>query len=232
MATNGQRGGAWRAGKACRRLAAACTAVVLGAGAGAFEPPGGTPLAPQLSVLVLDRALLAVAAEGGGQREARLELGEQVLWTGSRGRVGVALTDRRVLAVTSRSAAWQDTRYRRSERPPAGAVLGDRVALVLTGKRVLGFDGGSGNLIEGRLGPRERVLAYDVGENVLVVVTDRRALGLSPFRGGFFETQLRLGESIENLAAESSHAVLTTSQRLLVFRGPFGSWEERRLGLH
>ncbi len=201
------------------------------AGAGDSDP-GRSPLTPQLSIVALDYALLAVAPDRGGQREERLELGERVLWTGSRGRVGVALTDRRVLAVASGSAAWQETRYRHGERPPRGALLGDRVALVLTGKRVLGFDGGSGNLIEGRLGPRERVRDWAVGENVVVVVTGRRALGLSPFRGGFFETSLRVEEKLENLTAQSNQVVVTTSQRLLIFRGPFGSWEEKRLRLN
>ena len=45
-------------------------------------------------------------------------------------------------------------------------MLGDRVALVLTSRRAIGFDGGSGNLVEYRLGPRERLLTNRVGENV------------------------------------------------------------------
>ena len=70
--------------------------------------------------------------------------------------------------------------------PPPPPLLGDRVALVVTEQRVLGFDGGSRNLVERRLGPREQVLRTEVAANVAVVVTDRRALGLSPFAGGFF----------------------------------------------
>jgi len=185
-------------------------------------------LAPLLEVQVLDRELLAIDAEGGGQRSARLERGEQVLYTRSQGRVGAVVTDRRLLAVATRSGAWQSARFRKDESPPADVELGDRVALALMATRAVGFDGGSGNLIEASLGPREIVLDHAVGQNVAVVVTDRRALGLSSDRGGFFEIRLRAGEAIESLSALAKHATLQTSQRLLTFRGETAAWEERR----
>jgi hypothetical protein len=75
------------------------------------------------------------------------------------------------------------------------------------------------------------VIDTRVSANLAVVVTDRRALGLSPFAGGFFETSLRLGESVESFEASSDVATLTTSERLLIFRGPTGSWSERHLEL-
>lgn len=177
------------------------------------------------------RELLAIDAEGGGETPTRLRLDEQVLLTQSRGRVGVVLTDQRVLAVGVRSGAWQDARYLRGESRPHQALLGDRVALVATDRRVLGFDGGSNNLVEQSLGPREQLLRTGVSANLAVAVTDRRALALSPFVGGFFEFPLRLGESIERLVASSDVATVTTSQRLLIFRGRAGVWSERRLGL-
>jgi hypothetical protein len=189
------------------------------------------PLGDLLQIVVTRRALLAVDAEGGGDRREPLEQGERVLWTGTRGAVGVALTDERVLAVATGSAAWQTTRYRQGESAPHLAELGDRVALVATDRRVLGFDGGSRNLVELDLGPRERVIETRVSANLAVVVTDRRALGLSPFAGGFFETSLRLGESVESFETSSDVATLTTSERLLIFRGPTGSWSERHLEL-
>ncbi len=188
-------------------------------------------LADDLQIVVLARQLLAIDAQGGGQLPIDLELGEQVLWHGARGVVGVALTDRRVLAVAARSGAWQTERYRRIETAPERALLGARVALVATRTRVFGFDGGSANLVETGLGPRERLLLQETGQNVAVAVTDRRALGLSPFRGGFFETRLRLNERVERVDAQSDVATLVTSRRLLIFRAASGTWEERRLDL-
>jgi hypothetical protein len=190
-----------------------------------------TPLADLLEVIVAGRELLAVDAHGGGQTAIRLRIDEKVLWTGSRGEVGVALTDQRVLAVAVQSGAWQQASYQRTEVPPKDALLGDRVAVVVTSNRVLGFNGGSRNLVEYALGTQELVLAVRAGENVAVVVTDRRALGLSPVSGGFFQAKLHLHERIEKVTARANLATVTTNRRILIFRGPTGSWEERNLGL-
>jgi hypothetical protein len=184
--------------------------------------------APVLVVLVLYREGVAIDAEGGGQRTERLERGETVLYTRSAGRVGVAVTNRRLLAIATRSGAWQEARLRQDESPPADVALGDRVALAYLRTRAIGFDGGSGNIVESTLGPREIVQDSATGQNVAVVVTDRRALGISSDRGGFFEVRLRTSEKIESLDALANHATLQTSERLLVFRGASASWEERR----
>lgn len=211
------------------RLAAAALLLLgLAPAAAARE---ASPLEPLLEVQVLGRELIAIDAEGGGQRTARLERDEQVLFTRSQGRVGVVVTDRRLLAVATRSGAWQETRFRNGETPPLEVDLGDRVALALLSQRALGFDGGSRNLIESTLGPRERVVDTAVGQNVVVVATDRRALGLSSDRGGFFEVRLRSGETVESIDAFARHATVSTSQRLLTFRGETASWEERRKSL-
>ena len=211
------------------RLLAACVAALSLAGPSPASAQDDLLLAPQLEIVVLPREILAVDAHSGGQLAARLELGERVLYAKQRGRVGVAVTDRRMLAVTSGSAAWQETRYRSGESPPPDVELGDRVALFLTPVRAIGFDGKTGNLVESVIGPQESLVSSAVGQNLAVVVTSRRALGVSAARGGFFETRLRVGERIESVSAVSNVATLRTSQRLLLFRGPAGSWEERRL---
>ena len=191
-----------------------------------------SPLSPLLEVQVLGRELLAIDSEGGGQRSERLERGETVLYTRSQGRVGVVVTDRRLLAIATRSGSWQQARYRHGEPPPADVEIGDRVALALMKTRAVGFDGGSRNIVESSIGPRETVIDSAVGPNVVVVITDRRALGLSSDRGGFFEVPIRLGEQIQSLTAFANHATLQTSQRLLIFRGPAATWEEKRLPVH
>jgi hypothetical protein len=193
--------------------------------------PGEVPLADVLEILVVDRELLAIDAAGGGQTVARLRLNETVLWKGARGKVGVIITDQRILAVATQSGSWQEVDYGRTELRPESAMLGERVALAITSERVLGFNGGSGNLAEYRLGPRERVIIARAGENVAVVVTDRKALGLSPFLGGFFATPLNLGDQIESVTAESNLATLTAGRRVLIFRATTGTWEERSRNL-
>jgi hypothetical protein len=207
---------------------ALAASILLTAALASAQRADEVPLADLLEVLVLDRQLVAIDARGGGQRTTPLRLDERVSWRGARGKVGVALTDQRILAVAVGSGAWQEADRQRKEKLPTEALMGDRVALVVTSHRVIGFDGGSGNLVESRLGIRERVQASRTGENVAVVVTDRRALGLSPSVGGFFEAKLRLEERLESVEAGANLATVTTSRRVLIFRAPSGSWEERR----
>lgn len=216
-----RRGAALALGAAALSLALAAPAP---ARAQLGRAPGETPIADVIQVMVLDRELVAVDGLAGGETRVALERGEQVLWTQARGRVGIAVTDRRLLAVATRSGAWQSTRFRRGEAPPEGVFVGELVAIAVTSKRALGFDGGSGNLVERSLGPRERVIAADASGAVGLVVTDRRALGVSPFAGGFFTTPLRVDESIEAVAATGNVATVRTSRRLLTFQAAGGLW--------
>lgn len=189
-------------------------------------PPDEVPLADLLEILLIDGELLAIDARGGGQTTARLRLGENLLWKGSQGLVGMAFTDQRVLAVAVQSAAWQEAERLAGEVLPESAWFGDRVVLLATSRRALGFTQ-AGNLLESSLGLRERVLAGRAGENVAVLVTDRRGLGLSPSAGGFFETPIQLDERIESVETSANVGTITTNRRVLIFRAPTGSWEER-----
>jgi hypothetical protein len=193
--------------------------------------PDEIPLEDLLEVMLIDRTLLAIDARRGGEVAEELELSESVYWLGSRGKVGVALTNRRILAAATGSASWQEADYQRSEQLPVAPILGDRVGIVVTNRRAIGIDGGSGNLVEYRLLPRERVVVTQVGANVAVVVTDRSALGLSPIKGGFFPVKLDVSERIETITAAANIATLTTDRRILIFRTPTGTWEERNRNL-
>jgi hypothetical protein len=186
------------------------------------------PLGDLIEIVVLENEILGIDAEGGGTSVERKRLGETVLWTGTRGRVGIVLTNHRVLAIAPRSGGWQEAVYERGEPPAHSAQLGDRVALVMMPQRMLGFLGTVGRFVQERLGPQENLRATRVGANVAVVVTDRVALGLSPEAGGFFPIRLQVRERIEDVAARSNVATVNTSQRILVFRAPTGTWAERR----
>jgi hypothetical protein len=185
------------------------------------------PLGELIEIVVRDDELVAFDAEGGGTSVIRKRLGERVLWVATRGLLGVAITDERVLAIATRST-WQEAEYERGESPPAGAQLGDRVALVVMRQRVLGFLGSVGRFVEARLGPNEDLRTVRVGANVAVVVTDHEALGLSPDAGGFFPISLQLRERITDVVARSNLATIHTDRRVLVFRSPTGTWAERR----
>jgi len=134
--------------------AAVALALVLAAPAAADPDRGAFPLEDRLQLIVLSHSVIAIDGRTGGQREQSLELGEQVQLTRSDGRVGIAVTDRRILAIATGSGAFQQARFVRGEAFVGRPQLGDRVALFVTTRRVVGFDGGSGNLVEVRLGPR------------------------------------------------------------------------------
>lgn len=190
-----------------------------------------TPLADLLEIVVLEREVMAIDAEGGGVTTARLRLGEDVLWSTARGKVGLVATDQRILAASTGSSIWAELAYERGEVRPQGAILGDRVALLVTSNRAIGFNGRAGGLVDYRFGPREKLLATGIGENVAVVVTDRYALGLSPQTGGFHERAMQLKERLQSVDTRSNLATITTDRRILIFRGPTASWGERRLEL-
>jgi len=192
---------------------------------------GSVPLLELLELSFLGRDIIALSGEGSTV-VVRLNLGERVLWSESRGRVGLVITNERLLAVATGSAAWQQARFLLDETRPTTALLGDRVAVAMTSRRALGFVGTTGNFVEYRIGPNEALRHVRVGENVAVIVTDRKAVGLSPATGGFTETSLQLRERIESVDTRSTLATVRTSRRLLFFRAPTGAWSERRRELN
>lgn len=207
---------------ACALLLAACVA----------KPSFGDPFGERstldvLQIQLVGRDLYAIDGRGGNPTE-RLRIGEVVRWRGTRGRVGVVLTDRRILAISTHSSRWQSERYLRTEEPPAEALLGEQVAVLLSSKRVFSLDGLGGTLSVTDLGPQERVITTKLGPNVAVVATNRRALGTAPRLGGFVEIRLTPQEGPFELAVTGNVATLLTKRRLLTFRGPAGSWGERR----
>ena len=186
------------------------------------------PLGELIEIVVMEDEILGVDAESGGSSVVRRRLGEPVLWTGVRGRIGVVITDQRVLAIAPRTGGWQEAPYERGEPPARGAELGDRVALIVLPGRVLGFLGTVGRFVQVRLGPQDDLRAQGVGANVAVLVTKRSAIGLSPEAGGFFPIRLQVRERITDVSTRANLATVQTDQRVLVFRAPTGTWAERR----
>lgn len=193
--------------------------------------PGEVPLEDVLEIVQLKHSLLAIDAEAGGQKRIDLELGEKVVLLRSRGRVGFVATDRRMLAVGTASAAWRQERYQIGEQGPPRVALGDRVALLVTNLRVLGFNNRDSHFTEYRIGPNEQFLASYAGANAAVALTNRNALGLSPRFANFSSTDFQLRERIVDVSPRANLATIRTDRRLLIYRAPSGTWVERRLEL-
>lgn len=222
------------------RTHALALVVVLGYGAGLGLAVPGPPAigqvlrAPEaeledvIEIALVGRDLFAYDLIGSGSPSTRLEIGEAVAWMRASGRVGVVVTDRRVLAVTNGSGIWHEERLRVHESRPDRALIGKRVALVVTDKRLLGFDSGSTTWLDIDIGPNERVREARVGAQTGLVLTDRTAYGLSPDAGGFFGTPMSVQERVESVRVGANMATISTSRRVLVFRAPSGTWSEDR----
>jgi hypothetical protein len=183
-----------------------------------------------LDVLQVKDELVAIR-DGNIPASIRLERAEQILWQGATGIVGVALTNRRFLAVSTRSAGWKQVGLQRGEGRSANVELGANVALVLTGTRILAFDGASGRLTERHLSPHEALLTSGVNEHVAIAVTTRRVIGLASHFGAPTEIPLHVSESYRSSKVLGMSARVQTSHRILVCHGSSGTWTEEALPL-
>lgn len=172
------------------------------------------------------RDVFAFNSVTGSRARVRLEADEVVLFNESRGRVAVVLTNYRALAVGA-GGNFQEARYRLAERAPEHAVVGERVALVATNRRALGFVGSLGGWIEESFTPAEDIEAIRAGAAVGVAATNRRILGLAPDVARFASLPLGVKESLESIEAEDTLAKLRTDRRILVFSGPRAVWTYR-----
>lgn len=202
-------------------------------------PPGATaelPLVPdeleRIDVIAIERDgrdLFAFDSLSGRRSTIRLEAGEEVRLQQSRGRIGLVLTDRRVLGVSS-GTSWIELRLRLQETVGEGALVEDRLALVVSDRRALAFTAGAGWVEEG-FTPEESAEALRAGAAAAVVATNRRALGISPDLSRFVTQKLRIREQLEAVTAQDTIVTLRTNRRILVFSAPRATWSEQKLRL-
>jgi hypothetical protein len=191
-----------------------------------------TPVLDIIDVVVHNDEVLAIDPQRrGGIRRAALMVGEQVLWVGARGAVGLVVTDERMLGITAAWGAWQEAPFKIHESLPYSILLGDRVALVVTDLRAVGISTGGKKIFQSTIGTQERVIDGLVSDNVAVVVTDRRLLGVSGFVPGIVDTRVGIHEQIEYSSTLPSFVTIGTDDRVLVFRAGSASWDFERVSL-
>lgn len=169
------------------------------------------------------RDLFGFDAVSGQRSEFRLDIGEEVYFLETRGRIGLVLTNRRALAISPRTG-FREFRYQPSETPPEFGLVEDQIALLATSNRILGFLGNGGVWVEEGMTPSESARVIRAGTAVGVVVTNRRALGLGANLRGFVSEDLRVREAIESVTAQDTLASLRTDKRILVFGALRGTW--------
>jgi hypothetical protein len=203
------------------RKSALCLGLFVAALA-AMASAEGFELEDTVSVVAIDRDLVAHGANGRTSK-LRLELGERLRWSGSRGRIGFAVSNRRVFGFRA-TRGWSERALRAGEVSPDRPEIGPRLALFVTSQRAFAYDG---QWREESIGPQEVVSRSSVGSRVALVVTSRRALGVAAGGPGFVPVRLGIHERIESARTLASSAELTTSQRLLFYSGSGGGWSER-----
>ena len=176
--------------------------------------------------------MLAVTAATRAQvSRAKLEVGEKVLWVGVRGRIGLVVTDQRLLAISRTAPVWQFVHFKARETLPQSILLGERVGLVATSHHLYGITAAGGLLKAQELSPYETLVDDLVGDNLAVIVTDRRLIGLSGFAGGFFEEPVGIHEDLDYANISSNFATVATDRRLVIFDAESGDWQTRQLNL-
>lgn len=185
-----------------------------------------------ISVDHIGRDLYAFDSEGGGQNKLELDLRENVVFLEARGRVGLAVTNRRLLAISAGRGGWRELPLQIAERGRTHQWLSARIALVVTPRRIIGFDAGAAAWVQVGIGPLEEVEDARVSSSTAIVLTRNHAYGLSPDAGGFFEQPLQIHEKVESISASGTIGRVLTSRRLLIFKSTTGTWTSTERPIH
>ena len=203
-----------------------------------YRPPpfaegffGKGPVEDLIDIHVARDKLVAVK-QGGTVSEKNLQLKEKVRWQGSRGYIGAVLTSERLLAVSANLSGWVELDLQLAEgesgRLPE-ILLSDRLLLMTTKKRLIGFDGGTRSWAVIDIPLHEQVVERAIDAYVAVVVTTGRVYGLARGAGSFIEEPFKRNESVLSLDTSAYNASIRTTRRLLIFKSSGAYWREMDL---
>lgn len=185
--------------------------------------------APRIDMLLHGRDLHAI--DGTRLRTFPLMRNEKVLWIGTADRLAVAVTDNRLIAITTQWKEWQTRRFGVHESLPTTVLAGDDFVLAVTDDRVLSISDHGASFVEKQLGPYEQVADIVIGDRVGLVLTDRRAIGFSGRHASLVDEPVGIHEELFRARSSFDFATVVTSKRLLFFDAPSGSWQSHRVSL-
>jgi len=175
-----------------------------------------------------DQEVIAVK-QGETISKIDLQLKERLLWKGSDGYVGTVITNERLLAVSKSSSGWIELPFRLSEtyeETPPNVILSDRLMLLATDKRIIGFDSDSNRWATVDLPLHEELVETAIDTHVGVGVTTKRAYGLAKGVSTFVEERFKKNEQILSVETSAYNATIRTSRRLLIFKSAGAYWRE------
>ena len=175
-----------------------------------------------------DQEVIAVK-QGETISKIDLQLKETFLWKGTDGYVGAVVTTERLLAVSRSSSGWIELPFRLSEayeKTPPDVLLSDRLVLLATNKRIIGFDSDSNRWATVDLPLHEELVETAIDAYVGVSVTTGRAYGLAKGVSTFVEERFKEKEQILSVETSAYNATIRTSRRLLIFKSAGAYWRE------
>lgn len=172
-------------------------------------------------IVAVRNRLPAVAVE--------LEFDERVLIDRIRGRVGAVLTNLRFLAISTQSPDWLELRLDIKEAFSGVVTVSQRMGLLLTADRAVGFDEGSRALVTYAIPLGEEVRGREAAFDVVAFATARRAVVLARGDDRFRAVEFEVAETFRSLAVTTGLVAVETSKRLLAFRTSSRTWSTRPL---
>lgn len=184
------------------------------------------PVEDMIDIHVGKDKLVAVK-QGATVSEKELQLKEKVRWQGSRGYIGAVLTSERLLAVSGSLSGWVelDLLLAESGRLPK-ILLSDRLLLMITKKRMIGFDGGTRSWALMDIPLHEQVVDRAIDVYVAVVITTGGVYGLARGAGSFIEEPFQKNETVLSVDTSAYNASIRTTRRLLIFKSSGAYWRE------
>ena len=222
---------------ACFLLAASLGVAAIpppAAGTGPHRPPPFAerffkqgPVEDMVDIHVGKDKLVAVK-QGMSISEKKLRLKEKVRWQGSRGYIGAVLTSERLLAVSAALSGWVELDLQLGEGQSGlpEIFLSERLLLMTTKKRLVGFDGGTRSWTVIDIPLHERVIERAIDAYVAVVITTGRVYGLAIGVSSFIEEPFKKNEKVLSVNTSSYNASIRTSRRLLIFKSSGAFWRE------
>jgi len=178
-----------------------------------------------INVQILDKRIIAIRGE---QPPAAFNLGlkETIQWYGAKGDVGAVLTSKRVIAVSASSHNWHEQALWVEEHHRHGVMLSDYLALLVTEKQIIVFDGKFNKWITASFPIHDEYVKAAIDLNVGVIITSKRAFGFATGSSVFSEISYRKGERFLSVTTKTSDVTVMTSSRLLIFSKSKRDWQE------
>lgn len=196
-----------------------------------YEPPRSyrsNSVPDSIDIQMVENELIGIV-EGRNEYSIDLDLGERIVWRGTRGTVGAVLTENRILALSRVSRGWAELalKLNESDKPESiTPLISDFLVLMVTDRRIIGFDSQRGRWVQQSVPIHDRIVNSHINSHVAAVITSKRIFAWAWGSIDFKEQRLRRSETIQYVDTRPHTVTVGTDRRLLVFKSGGGGWRE------